>query len=547
MNCLKCGAENKDDASSCHQCGATIIPSVPTKTKNFSWLIALATVVVIIGIGLAIYFLWPTFVPGGNTNAPSLPQENLALDQIAPADTAVFFSIRSGDLSLAQGLATLAENPTLANQLSGFSNSGSDVLAEMQADLLPYLKANLQIAVPYSQGSVQFLAQVEVTDPSQAQLGLDRMEKNLQQKGIAVEALQITGQPAKAWGQEQPLLSVLRGNLLYLASDEQAMAGLLRGIPSNPLAGDTEYLKAKAEAANAMFFLYLDFAKIPDFPPQLKNLSLFAEGKGTEIHFKANLKADLEMLLNQFAVGQAKPFAQVFLTLLKTPLNQTLPFAQVPQDAGFALQSYGWLGSLVDQLLKEEGSSPFPFDLSWLDGTINLFLGEGKASGEPIPPIGLAVELTPELRVKAVSAATMLEQMANQLAGSENPPQIEKIGGIDVTALPIPGQGEVFFGLSDTGFYAAASRTAMEQMIELSQGNGQNLGSLPAIKAAMQKIGKYHLCLYLDAKALAGLLSTFPLSDFTSSPLPVLGEGKMILGLELRTDGLRIEGFTFAP
>ncbi|MEI6529978.1 MAG: zinc-ribbon domain-containing protein [bacterium] len=547
MNCLKCGAENKDDASSCQQCGATIIPSAPVKTKNFSWLIALATVAVIIGIGLAIYFLWPTFVPGGNTNAPSLPQENLALDQIAPANTAVFLSIRSGDLSLAQGLATLAENPTLANQLSGFSNSGSDVLAEIQENLLPYLKANLQIAVPYSQGSVQFLAQVEVTDPSQAQLGLDRMEKNLQQKGIAVEALQITGQPAKAWGQEQPLLSVLRGNLLYLASDEQAMAGLLRGIPSNPLAGDTEYLKAKAEAANAMFFLYLDFAKIPDFPPQLKNLSLFAEGKGTEIHFKANLKADLEMLLNQFAVGQAKPFAQVFLTLLKTPLNQTLPFAQVPQDAGFALQSYGWLGSLVDQLLKEEGSSPFPFDLSWLDGTINLFLGEGKASGGPIPPIGLAVELTPELRVKAVSAATMLEQMANQLAGSENPPQIEKIGGIDVTALSIPGQGEVFFGLSDTGFYAAASRTAMEQMIKLSQGNGQNLGSLPAIKAAMQKIGKYHLCLYLDAKALAGLLSAFPLSDFTNSPLPALGEGKMILGLELRTDGLRIEGFTFAP
>ena len=547
MNCLKCGAENLDDASSCHQCGATIIPSAPAKTKNFSWLIALATVAVIIGIGLAIYFLWPTFVPGGNTNAPSLPQENLALDQIAPANTAVFLSIRSGDLSLAQGLATLAENPTLANQLSVFSNSGSDVFAEMQANLLPYLKANLQIAVPYSQGSVQFLAQVEVTDPSQAQLGLDRMEKNLQQKGIAVEALQITGQPAKAWGQEQPLLSVLRGNLLYLASDEQAMAGLLRGIPSNPLAGDTEYLKAKAEAANAMFFLYLDFAKIPDFPPQLKNLSLFAEGKGTEIHFKANLKADLEMLLNQFAVGQAKPFAQVFLTLLKTPLNQTLPFAQVPQDAGFALQSYGWLGSLVDQLLKEEGSSPLPFDLSWLDGTINLFLGEGKASSGPIPPIGLAVELTPELRVKAVSAATMLEQMANQLAGSENPPQIEKIDGIDVTALPIPGQGEVFFGLSDTGFYAAASRMAMEQMIELSQGNGQNLGSLPAIKAAMQKIGKYHLCLYLDAKALAGLLSTFPLSDFTNSPLPALDEGKMILGLELRTDGLRIEGFTFAP
>ncbi|MCX5973831.1 MAG: hypothetical protein NTU59_03985 [Coprothermobacterota bacterium] len=122
------------------------------------------------------------------------------MDQIAPANTAVFLSIRSGDLSLAQGLATLAENPTLANQLSGFSNSGSDVLAEIQANLLPYLKANLQIAVPYSQGSVQFLAQVEVTDPSQAQLGLDRMEKNLQQKGIAVEALQITGQPAKAWG-----------------------------------------------------------------------------------------------------------------------------------------------------------------------------------------------------------------------------------------------------------------------------------------------------------------------------------------------------------
>lgn len=547
MNCLKCGAENRDDASSCHQCGAIIIPSAPAKTKNFSWLIALATVAVVIGIGLAIYFLWPEFISGGNTNTPSLPQENLALDQIAPPDTAVFLSIRSGDLSLAQGLATLEENPTLADQLSGFPNSGSDVLVEMQTDLLPYLKANLQIAVPYRQGSVQFLAQVEVTDPSQAQLGLDRMEKNLQQKGIAVEARQIAGQPAKAWGQEQPLLSVLKGNLLYLASDEQAMAELLRGITSNPLAVNAEYLQAKTEAANAMFFLYLDFANIPDFPPQLKNLSLFAEGKGTEIHFKANLKADLEMLLTQFAVGQAKPFAQVLLTLLKAPLNQTVPFSQVPQDAGFALQSYGWLGSLVDQLLKEEGSSPLPFDLSWLDGTINLFLGEGNASGGPIPPIGLAVELTPELRAKAVSAATMLEQMANQLAGSENPPQIEKIGGIDVTTFPIPGQGEVFFGLSETRFFAAVNRTAMEQMIESSQGNGQNLGSLPAIKAAMQKIGKYHLCLYLDAKALAGLLNTFPLSDFTSSPLPALGEGKMILGLELRTDGLRIEGFTFAP
>jgi hypothetical protein len=504
-------------------------------------------VAVVIGIGLAIYFLWPEFISGGNTNTPSLPQENLALDQIAPPDTAVFLSIRSGDLSLAQGLATLEENPTLADQLSGFPNSGSDVFVEMQTDLLPYLKANLQIAVPYRQGSVQFLAQVEVTDPSQAQLGLDRMEKNLQQKGIAVEARQIAGQPAKAWGQEQPLLSVLKGNLLYLASDEQAMAELLRGITSNPLAVNAEYLQAKTEAANAMFFLYLDFANIPDFPPQLKNLSLFAEGKGTEIHFKANLKADLEMLLTQFAVGQAKPFAQVLLTLLKAPLNQTVPFSQVPQDAGFALQSYGWLGSLVDQLLKEEGSSPLPFDLSWLDGTINLFLGEGNASGGPIPPIGLAVELTPELRAKAVSAATMLEQMANQLAGSENPPQIEKIGGIDVTTFPIPGQGEVFFGLSETRFFAAVNRTAMEQMIESSQGNGQNLGSLPAIKAAMQKIGKYHLCLYLDAKALAGLLNTFPLSDFTSSPLPALGEGKMILGLELRTDGLRIEGFTFAP
>lgn len=547
MNCLKCGAENRDDASSCHQCGAIIIPSAPAKTKNFSWLIALATVAVVIGIGLAIYFLWPEFISGGNTNTPSLPQENLALDQIAPPDTAVFLSIRSGDLSLAQGLATLEENPTLADQLSGFPNSGSDVFVEMQTDLLPYLKANLQIAVPYRQGSVQFLAQVEVTDPSQAQLGLDRMEKNLQQKGIAVETRQIAGQPAKAWGQEQPLLSVLKGNLLYLASDEQAMAELLRGITSNPLAVNAEYLQAKTEAANAMFFLYLDFANIPDFPPQLKNLSLFAEGKGTEIHFKANLKADLEMLLTQFAVGQAKPFAQVLLTLLKAPLNQTVPFSQVPQDAGFALQSYGWLGSLVDQLLKEEGSSPLPFDLSWLDGTINLFLGEGNASGGPIPPIGLAVELTPELRAKAVSAATMLEQMANQLAGSENPPQIEKIGGIDVTTFPIPGQGEVFFGLSETRFFAAVNRTAMEQMIESSQGNGQNLGSLPAIKAAMQKIGKYHLCLYLDAKALAGLLNTFPLSDFTSSPLPALGEGKMILGLELRTDGLRIEGFTFAP
>lgn len=547
MNCLKCGAENRDDASSCHQCGAIIIPSAPAKTNNFSWLIALTTVAVVIGIGLAIYFLWPKFISRGNTNTPSLPQENLALDQIAPPDTAVFLSIRSGDLSLAQGLATLEENPTLADQLSGFPNSGSDVFVEMQTDLLPYLKANLQIAVPYRQGSVQFLAQVEVTDPSQAQLGLDRMEKNLQQKGIAVEARQIAGQPAKAWGQEQPLLSVLKGNLLYLASDEQAMAELLRGITSNPLAVNAEYLQAKTEAANAMFFLYLDFANIPDFPPQLKNLSLFAEGKGTEIHFKANLKADLEMLLTQFAVGQAKPFAQVLLTLLKAPLNQTVPFSQVPQDAGFALQSYGWLGSLVDQLLKEEGSSPLPFDLSWLDGTINLFLGEGNASGGPIPPIGLAVELTPELRAKAVSAATMLEQMANQLAGSENPPQIEKIGGIDVTTFPIPGQGEVFFGLSETRFFAAVNRTAMEQMIESSQGNGQNLGSLPAIKAAMQKIGKYHLCLYLDAKALAGLLNTFPLSDFTSSPLPALGEGKMILGLELRTDGLRIEGFTFAP
>ncbi len=547
MNCLKCGAENPDDATSCRQCGATIIPSAPVKTKSFSWLIALATVAVIIGIGLAIYFLWPTFVPGGNTKAPSLPQENLALDQIAPADSAIFLSIRSGDLSLAQGLATLEENPVVTDQLSGFPSFGDDVFTEMQADLLPYLKANLQIAMPFRQGSVQFLAQVEVTDPSQAQLGLDRMEKNLQQRGIDVETLQIAGQPAKAWGREQPLLSALKGNILYLASDEQSMAGLLRGIPSDPLATNSDYLKAKAEAANAMFFLYLDFAKMPDFPPQLKNLSLFAEGNGTEIHFKANLKADLEMLLDEFAVGQAKPFAQVFLTLLRTPLNQTVPFLQVPQDAGFALQSYGWLGSLVDQLLKEEGSSPLPFDISWLDGTMNLFLGEGEASDGLIPPIGLAVELTPELRIKAVSAATMLEQMANQLAGSENPPQVEKIGGIDINVFPIPGQGEVFFGLSNTSFYAASSRTAMEQMVELSQGTGQNLGSVPGIKAAMQKIGKYNLCLYLDAKALAGLLNTFPLSDIASAPLPPLGEGKMILGLELRTDGLRIEGFTFAP
>ncbi len=538
MYCSRCGTENEESSSFCKSCGAPLASPAPSPSKRnlLGLWIGVAALVVAIGVGL--YFLWPLIF-----NTQSGLDQALDLARHAPHDSSFFLSLRSSqEKNLAESWEKIQDNPIVAEALEKFPTE------ELNQNLFSYLKPNLQMSGFIENHDMVFMAMVEALEPAKAQTGLQELEQQAREAGKPFTAREIGGIRVLGREQPDPLYYAMPANVLYLSSSENGLLTLMHRAPGSVLADDLQFKSAVEQLpGETPIFLYLNFAELPDFPKEFESLALSAYEKDGRYSFRLVLSADLAGLLNQLKVAELQAYKSVLQEILTLAPRTDTPFLSAPAETGLALSTSRWLGSFLQALLENEsaGTMMLPqFDLSWLNGDIEVFLASSGGTAA-VPPLGLSVKLDPGQRSQV--EALLSEIGGNFLQpGGDLGPIVEEVEGYAIKSIETP-QGSVLYVLGENHLFIALDRATIISLIQIEKGEGEALGQSSEFRTLSQELGGCHLFLYADTKSLQGLMSLVPESampiPYSASP----AEGRMLMAIEIHEKGIRIEGIFYKP
>ncbi|MCX5971064.1 MAG: zinc ribbon domain-containing protein [Coprothermobacterota bacterium] len=514
MACIKCGAENPSGAVFCFQCGNSL--KKPSRIPWGAWVGIIALVV----IGISALLLWPHLVP------PSPPRLIPDLADLVPPDCGFFLIQRnSSDANLAQtwtqaGVSELLQQATALLPLGGREQA---VLIE---GFLPQLRSHLQIAARWADdGQISWFGLTEVVDPDQFPTQMDLLASSLRQLGMEVFSLPLEEGSAWRWQGQSSLFLCLRSGMLFLASSEQNLRSLLQ--PSAPLRlrDNPDYRKYKTDYPASSIFLYVDFHRLPDFPPQLGTLVLAVPALEEEIQLKVECETDLNALLG----GAGNPLTSLLVETMVNPDS----FDSVPPEAVFAFSGPGFLGQLADFLIQQ-GSLEFPpFDFSWLDGETEIYLAPGK---DLLTGLGVRFSLTPsqlQAGTKAIEGIEESAAMIELVTLSQ-----KEVEGLTVTSLQL-GDSRLLYTFSPDAFYLAFRPETMEMLLR-TRSSGLSLAQQEDVRKVLPSLSAYSWKLYAQSNLLDILRP--PTVEMPVAPNTGMGEGILLLGIKLLPDRVVMEG-----
>ncbi len=514
LTCKKCGAENPNDAVFCFQCGNSF--------KNHSrvpWGVW-AGIIALVVIGISALLLWPHLVP------PSPPRLIPDLAVLVPSDCGLSLTLRnSSDANLAQTWRQAGVSDLL-QQAADFLPLGGREQGVLKEVFLPLLRSHLQIAAQWADdGKMTWFGLAEVIDPDQFPAQMDLLADSLGQLGTEVSSLSLEEGSGWRWQGQSSLFLCLRSGMLFLASSEENLRSLLQ--PSAPLRlrDNPDYRKAKTDYPASSIFLYADFQRLPDFPPQLGTLVLAVPALEGEIQLKGECEADLTALLG----GVGNPLT----SLLTEAAANSASFQSVPPEAAFALSGPGFFGELADFLIQQ-GSLEFPpFDFSWLEGETEISLTPGN---DLLTGLGVRFSLTPsqhQAGVRAIGGIVELAAMIEQVALQE-----EEVEGLTVTSLQL-GDSQLLYTFSPDAFYLAFRSETMEMLLR-ARSSGVSLAQREDIRIVLPSLSAYSWKLY----AQSNLLNILRAQTGAIAAAPSAGtvDGTLLLGIKLLPDRVLVEG-----
>lgn len=536
MYCPRCGTENEESSAFCKSCGAPFAKPVPSLQRKTSFALWVGVAALIIALGVGLYFLWPLLFHGQGEVG-----QNLNLARSAPSNSSFFLSLRSSqEETFADAWAKIKDNPMMAEGLAEFPANGFD------QSLFPYLKPNLQMSGFIQDGNLSFMAMVEVLDQAKAQAGLQELAEQARETGRPFSTKQIGD--VQIHGREKPdsLYYAMPANILYLSSSEDGIMTMVRGARGSALIDNPGFKSAVEQLpGETPLFFYLNLAELPDFPRELESLALSAYEKEDRYFFRLVLNADFAGLLNQIKTPQLQAIRSVVQEILTLPARTDPPFLTVPEGTGFAFNSSGWVGSLLEAFLKSQvmTATEMPaLSLSWLNGEIELFLASSGGTSS-VPPLGFSLELNSQQRSEAEEVLAEIERNFFQ-PGGEFGPITEEIEGFILRMIETP-QGTIFYTLGESHLFLAFDRSTILSLLHIEKDEEKALGQNAELRALAQELGGYHLFVYADAKSLQGLMSLLPQSSLPL-PNPSTSElSKLLMAVEFNEKGIRIEGISY--
>lgn len=514
MACINCGAENPSEAVFCFQCGNKL-----KKGSRVPWGVW-AGIIALVVIGISAILLWPHLVP---SNPPRLIPD---LADLVPSDCGLFLIQRnSSDASLAQTW-TQAGVSELLKQAAALLPLGGREQAVLVEGFLPQLRPHLQIAARWADdGQMSWFGLTEVKDPDQFPAQMDLLAGSLRRLGMEASSLPLEEGSAWHWQGQSSLFLCLRSGILFLASSEENLSMLLQPSASLRLRDNPAYRKAKTDYLASSIFLYVDFHRLPDFPPQLGTLVLAVPALEEEIQLKGECEVDLNALLGE--VGN--PLASL---LAEAPVNPD-SFDSVPPEAVFALSGPGFLGRLADFFIQQ-GSLEFPpFDFSWLNGDTEIYLAPGK---DLLTGLGVRFSVTPSQLQAGTKAMGGIEELAatmEQITLSK-----EEVEGLTVTSFQL-GDSQLLYTFSPTAFYLSFRPEAIEMLLR-TRSNGRSLAQQEDIRKALPSLSAYSWKLYAQSNLL-DILRTSTV-EIEVAPNIGIGEGTLLLGIKLLPGRVLMEG-----
>lgn len=492
MACIKCGAENPSDAVFCFQCGNSL-----KKHSGVPWGVW-AGIIALVVIGISALLLWPRLVP---LSPPRLIPD---LADLVPSDCGLSLTLRnSSDANLAQTFAQ-AGISELLQQAAAFLPLGGREQAVLVEGFLPQLRAHLQIASRWADdGQMSWFGLTEAIDPEQFPMQMDLLADSLRRLGMEVSSLPLEEGSAWHWKGQNSLFLCLRSGMLYFASSEENLRSLLQPSASLRLRDNPAYRKAKTDYPASSIFLYVDFRRLPDFPPQLGILVLAVPALEEEIQLKVECEADMSALLG----GVGNPLTSLLAETMVNPGS----FDSVPPEAAFALTGPGFLGQLAD-LLIQQGSLEFPpFDFGWLDGATDISLAPGK---DLLTGLGLRFSLTPSQLQAGTQALEGIEELAAVI--EQVTLSTEEVEGLTVTSLQL-GDSRLLYTFSPDAFYLAFRPETMEMLLR-TRSSGFSLAQQEDIRKVLPSLSAYSWKLYAQSNLLDILRTPTVRSQLSRTP-----------------------------
>ncbi|MGB9553190.1 MAG: zinc-ribbon domain-containing protein, partial [bacterium] len=395
MFCPQCGQENEPGAIFCSHCGYRLqAPEAKRGNKNvFIWTL-IAILVLALGVGL--YFLISSFLLSPPLTFMNLPQS-------VPGNSGLYLSFTSTQGSLLEFFQAFKTSWSIP----GIENPFKELEADPQAqELLSQIKPNVQLALAWNKENPDFYLIGEIKDQNQAEKLLTQLADQYEQQGKRVEKKTVEGNLLVGFPEENTWIS-LKGGCFYASSSEEGLLSLFQKNPSS-LENSSPFRSIKDQVPqNSSFFLFINFSQIPDIPSEISYFYLYADEREAHPHYKGQLVLDLKKLLSNPPTKELKGIYGVLLNLTNLPPETETPFQVTPPDSAFALTTFGWLGDLLKAVGSENLLPLASFDLSFLNGKMELF--SSPSDSETQYPLGLAFQVDQSNYSKAQQFLTQLE------------------------------------------------------------------------------------------------------------------------------------------
>jgi hypothetical protein len=512
MTCPYCGAENPPGSVFCFHCGAR------KDRKQVSWG-AWMGVLVLVVIGIAAALLWPGLL---SRTVPRISQD---LAELAPPDCGVFLLMRSsGDTSLAGIWSRFYPSTLMRETVSMFLPGQGPMEETMTGGLFSLLEPSLQCAVRWPENHVaELYAIAEIHNIEEFPAQMDALNQRLRQIGVDISTVSMGDETAWLWQNDRSLYLVQRQNLLFLASSKEGLHELLNPTASPHLQQSQAYRRAREAYSGSPLFLFVDFIRLPDFPPQLGSLVLASPALENQIALRGECRADLAALLGS---------ADILSALLKTSSASHDPFSSTPSDASFAFSGPGALDQIVRYWSQQGALELPPLDLSWLEGSTEAILLPGQ---EMLPNLCFAVTLTPSQVETGKRELARIESLAASVEDMTF--TREEMEGMRVTVFELGGS-QLLYAFSESTFYLAFDPDTMSHLLRVRT-TGLPLARVPALAPALAALQDYPWKIFMnEAKLAPPQGSTWPEGTSSTSQQ----KGQLLLGLRLQTDRVLLEG-----